>query len=106
MATCKRLIRYGTNCESSLSRLRGINASKVANSSALPAHRLQSNGALSNSYGSLSSNFSANRFVARKISQLVKPNGNRVFLVDTLKLVKFHFRFSCRDLEDSSLRIC
>ncbi|CDO96996.1 unnamed protein product [Coffea canephora] len=80
-AACKRLTHCG------LSKLRGRNTFTAPNSASV--NKLQSNCSPVNFYGSLSSSdSSANRFDIRHISQLAKPNGNRAFLVDTLKLVR------------------
>ncbi|KAL6963786.1 hypothetical protein U1Q18_034793 [Sarracenia purpurea var. burkii] len=84
MAACKRAVRLGAYSGLSLTKFRRFNASKVSAS----AEKLQLDGFSMNFGGSLSSNLRVNRFDCRQISQLVKPNGKRVFLVDTLALVR------------------
>ncbi|KAL3515103.1 hypothetical protein ACH5RR_022005 [Cinchona calisaya] len=86
-AACKRVVvQLGTSC--GLSKLRGLNTVMASNPACVNRF-VRSNCSSVNFYGSLSSsNSSANRFDFRQISQLVKPNGNRAFLVDTLKLVR------------------
>ncbi|KAG8368181.1 hypothetical protein BUALT_Bualt15G0018400 [Buddleja alternifolia] len=81
MAACKRAIQLSANSGIRLSKLRGINVISTVN-------RLQIGGASVNSYSSLSSNSSGYRLDYRQISQLVKPSGKRVYLVDTLALVR------------------
>ncbi|XP_075511260.1 protein FMP32, mitochondrial-like [Primulina tabacum] len=58
------------------------------NAGGLSVNRPQSGRFSVKSYGSLSSNSSGYRLDYRQISQLVKPSGRRVYLVDTLALVK------------------
>lgn len=87
MAAWKRLVRLETDC--GLSKLRTLNAASSSNAS-VAVNKLQSNASSVSFYSSLSSNSSpGNRFDFRQICQLVRPqgNGNRAFLVDTLKLV-------------------
>ncbi|KAI3446173.1 hypothetical protein Pfo_002838 [Paulownia fortunei] len=81
MAACKRVIQLGANSGIRLSKLRAINAGSTIS-------RVQLSDASVNSYSSLSSNSSGYRLDYRQISQLVKPNGKRVYLVDTLALVR------------------
>ncbi|KAL2254797.1 protein FMP32, mitochondrial-like isoform X1 [Sesamum indicum] len=81
MGAYKRIIKLGVNSGIRLSKLRGINAASDIN-------RLQQVGSSGYSYSSLSSNSSGYRLDYRQISQLVKPAGKRVYLVDTLALVR------------------
>ncbi|XAR59101.1 hypothetical protein NMG60_11014753 [Bertholletia excelsa] len=85
MAACKRVIQLGAESRISLTKLRRFNASK---GSAAAAEKLRLNGLLTNYGGSLSSNSRINPFDCRQISQVAKPNGKRVCLVDTLALVR------------------
>lgn len=86
MAACKRAVQLGSYSGLSLTKLRRFNTSKASGPA---AEKLQLEGYWTNVSGSSSSNSSVNRFDSRHISQLAKPNGKRVFLVDTLALVKF-----------------
>lgn len=60
-----------------------------SNAAGLAVSRPQSGRFSVKSYSSLSSNSSGYRLDYRQISQLVKPSGRRVYLVDTLALVSF-----------------
>uniref|UniRef100_A0A5B6Z646 Coiled-coil domain-containing protein 90B n=1 Tax=Davidia involucrata TaxID=16924 RepID=A0A5B6Z646_DAVIN len=84
MSVYKRVVRLGTNSGICLTKVRGFNASKVS----AAVERLKLDGSSVNFSGSLSSNSRVNRLNCRQISQLVKPNGRRAFLVDTLALVR------------------
>ncbi|XP_070017551.1 protein FMP32, mitochondrial-like isoform X2 [Nicotiana sylvestris] len=90
-AAVKRVIPLGVNYGISLSKLRGnYNVSNVPAASLL-VNRSQycAEGYNVKCYGSLSSKSSAHsKFDCRQMSQLVKANGKRAFLVDTLALVK------------------
>lgn len=77
MSVCKRAVQLGTKSGIYLSTLQRLNASNSKLSQ--PIERF---------YGSLSSYSSVNRFDHRQMSQLVTPTGKRVFLVDTLALVR------------------
>ncbi|KAL0356658.1 UNVERIFIED_CONTAM: putative CCDC90 family protein C3H1.08c, mitochondrial [Sesamum calycinum] len=79
MGACKRMIQLGVNSGIRLFKLRGINAASNITT-------LQHVGASGYSYSSLSSNSSGYKLDYRQISQLVKPAGKRVYLVDTLAL--------------------
>lgn len=83
MGACKRVIQLGVNSGINSVRLRGINA---ARDSAVNALKLTGNSV--SSFSSLSSSPPGYQFDYRQISQLVKPKGKRVYLVDTLALVR------------------
>ncbi|XP_058190764.1 protein FMP32, mitochondrial [Rhododendron vialii] len=85
MAACKRAVQLGAYSGLSLTKPRRFNTSKAPGPA---AEKLQLEGYWTNVSGSSSSNSSVNRFDSRHISQLSKPNGKRVFLVDTLALVR------------------
>lgn len=85
MAACKRVVQLGTKSGICLSKFPSFHASKESATIAV----ILRNGASFKSYGSSSSNTSrVNRFDYRQISHLVNPNGKRLFLVDTLALVR------------------
>ncbi|XP_057493533.1 protein FMP32, mitochondrial-like [Actinidia eriantha] len=84
MAACKRAVQLGASSGLSLTKLRRFSATKA--SSAL--EKAQLDGFFTNYGSSSSSNSRVNRFDFRQISQLAKSNGKRVFLVDTLALVR------------------
>nr|XP_018622008.1 coiled-coil domain-containing protein 90B, mitochondrial-like isoform X2 [Nicotiana tomentosiformis] len=90
-AAVKRVIPLGVNYGINLSKLRGnYNVSNFPAASLL-VNRSQycTDGYNVKFYGSRSSkSFAHNKFDYRKMSQLVKANGKRAFLVDTLALVK------------------
>ncbi|KAF5951470.1 hypothetical protein HYC85_009414 [Camellia sinensis] len=77
MAACKRLVQLGPSSGISFTKFRRFSSSEK-----------QFDGSSMIFGSSSSSNSSFNRFDFRQISQLVKPNGKRVFLVDTLALVR------------------
>ncbi|KAF5941717.1 hypothetical protein HYC85_019359 [Camellia sinensis] len=77
MAACKRLVQLGPSFGISFTKFRRFSSSEK-----------QFDGSSMIFGSSSSSNSSFNRFDFRQISQLVKPNGKRVFLVDTLALVR------------------
>ncbi|KAM7479355.1 hypothetical protein LguiA_027568 [Lonicera macranthoides] len=78
MAVYRRLVQYGTNS--------GVCFSKLRYSKVLAA--VETDCTSIKYYGSLCSSSCVNRFDYRRISQLVTANGKRVFLVDTLALVR------------------
>ncbi|KAJ4966379.1 hypothetical protein NE237_018228 [Protea cynaroides] len=81
-AACKRGVLLGSNSGFCFSNLRkGFNASSILDPICLEPHSL----GLS-AFSSSSARF--NGFYDRQISQLVKSNGSRAFLVDTLALVR------------------
>ncbi|KAF5956222.1 hypothetical protein HYC85_003447 [Camellia sinensis] len=77
MAACKRLVQLGPSSGISFTKFRRFSSSEK-----------QFDGSSMIFGSSSSSNSSFNRFDFRQISQLVKPNGKCVFLVDTLALVR------------------
>ncbi|CAL5329015.1 unnamed protein product [Camellia sinensis] len=77
MAACKRLVQLRPSSGISFTKFRRFSSSEK-----------QFDGSSMIFGSSSSSNSSFNRFDFRQISQLVKPNGKRVFLVDTLALVR------------------
>lgn len=86
MGACKRVIQFGINSGINSARLLGINAARDSTVNAL---KLTGNSV--SSFSSLSSSLPGYQFDYRQISQLVKPKGKRVYLVDTLALVIFSF---------------
>ncbi|KAK9284611.1 hypothetical protein L1049_023787 [Liquidambar formosana] len=83
-AACKRVGQFGTNSGIGLNRFRGFRSSKVV--SALERDSLGPSTIWLSA--SLASCQRYGRFDCRQISQLVKSNGKRLFLVDTLALVR------------------
>ncbi|KAH7833922.1 hypothetical protein Vadar_011069 [Vaccinium darrowii] len=85
MAACKRAVQLGAHSGLSLTKFR-----RFSNPSKAPAvaEKLQLDGYCTNFAGYSSTNSSFNRVDSRQISQLAKPDGNRVCLVDTLALVR------------------
>jgi len=79
------VFQLGARSGLSLTRLRRFSTSKTSGS---VAEKLQLDGYWTNFGGSSLSNPSVNRFDSRQISQIAKSNGRRVFLVDTLALVR------------------
>ncbi|CAK9162026.1 unnamed protein product [Ilex paraguariensis] len=77
MAMCRRVVQLGT-------KLRGFNVARVS----AAVNMLELDSYSVKLYGSLSSHSNIGRFNHRQMSQLVPSNGNRVFLVDTLALVR------------------
>ncbi|KAJ4964440.1 hypothetical protein NE237_024379 [Protea cynaroides] len=83
-AACKRGLQSVSNSGVYFSTFRGFNASsKVTGLD--PVYLGASSIGLS---ASSSSSLRSNRFYSRQMSQLVKANGSRAFLVDTLALVR------------------
>ncbi|KAK2998363.1 hypothetical protein RJ639_023660, partial [Escallonia herrerae] len=84
MAACKRAAQLGSNLGIRLSRLHKFDGSEVS-----PAvQRLRLDSFSTKLFSSLSSDSPFNRVDYRPFSQLAKSNGKRVFLVDTLALVR------------------
>lgn len=83
-AACRRVGQFGTSWGIVLTRVRGYSAIKVV--SAL--EKASSNPPTSRLSVSLASTSPYSRFDCRHISQLVQSNGKRLFLVDTLALVR------------------
>ncbi|XP_060168490.1 protein FMP32, mitochondrial-like [Lycium barbarum] len=81
MAAMKRVIPLGVNYGISLSKLRGINNVAIN----VPATSLLVN---TDGYNVKYYSSAHNKFDYRQISQFVKPNNKRAFLVDTLALVR------------------
>ncbi|XP_047329742.1 protein FMP32, mitochondrial-like [Impatiens glandulifera] len=87
MAACKRVMELGLRAN--LIKSRGFHASKVsAAAAAVSAEKFRFDGSSMYLRNYLSSNRYANRYDCRHISQLVKQTGKRLFLVDTLALVR------------------
>ncbi|KAJ8530222.1 hypothetical protein K7X08_037057 [Anisodus acutangulus] len=90
MAAIKRVIPLGVNYGISLSKLQGINnvAINVPAASLLvnDGSQCKADGYNFKFYSSFS--YAHNKFHYRQISQLVKSNNKRAFLVDTLALVR------------------
>lgn len=78
MAACKRVIQLGLGAN--------LTKSRGSDSFSTESFRFDGSSMFSSSY--LSSNRYANRCARRNISQLVKQTGKRLFLVDTLALVR------------------
>jgi len=85
MAACKRAIQLGAYSGLSLTKLQRFNNASKASAA---AEKLQFDGYSTNFGASFSSISRFNRVDSRQISQLAKPIGKRVFLVDTLALVR------------------
>ncbi|XP_010557698.1 PREDICTED: protein FMP32, mitochondrial [Tarenaya hassleriana] len=86
-AACLRVVRFGTNPGVNLSSLRSLGAPSLAS---LPSDRFLADQPDIRPSASLASHFSYRHSLShpRSISQLVKSNGKRLFLVDTLALVR------------------
>ncbi|KAK4340390.1 hypothetical protein RND71_041852 [Anisodus tanguticus] len=89
MAAIKRVIPLGVNYGISLSKLQGINNVAInvpAASLLVNRSQCKADGYNFKFYSSFS--YAHNKFHYRQISQLVKSNNKRAFLVDTLALVR------------------
>ncbi|KAK4364501.1 hypothetical protein RND71_015859 [Anisodus tanguticus] len=91
MAAIKRVIPLGVNYGISLTKLQGINNVAInvpAASLLVNRSQCKADGYNFKFYSSFSSkSYAHNKFHYRQISQLVKSNNKRAFLVDTLALV-------------------
>lgn len=109
MAAVKRVISLGVNYGISLSKLQGINNVAInVPAVSLLVNRSQSteDGYNVKFYNSFSSRSSLHKkFDYRQISQMVKPDSKRAFLVDTLAMVIFLFCFSIFQFHGSKIWI-
>lgn len=107
MAAVKRVISLGVNYGISLSKLQGINNVAInVPAVSLLVNRSQSteDGYNVKFYNSFSSRSSLHKkFDYRQISQMVKPDSKRAFLVDTLAMVIFLFCFSIFQFHGSKI---